>query len=452
MDSWQTDSDLRTYASVPAEPRAAVLLLHGFGDHAGRHAATLDRLAQCGIAAYTYDQRGHGRSPGRPAFVAFAQSVDDSLAIRAKVAAEHPGLPLFLLGASMGGLIAVRSAQRDPAGLAGVVLVAPALLSGPVTSPAARTLGSLLAQIAPGAPLAELDLAGLSRDPAVVASYASDPLVHHGKIPALSVAEMLAAAATALSGAAQWRLPTYIVHGEADRIVPSTGSERFAAAAAPAADITLRLVPGGFHEPFTDPGGSALLDEVADWVLDRATRFAPPLAPETPTAAEPRRIYTWRDGLAFGAAMNIATRLLGTNNGRYEAIERPWFAPPGWVFPVVWGINNVLMIWGNLRVLNAPRSADRTAYLRLWAATWLLYLTFGYAFFRRESPLLGLLVTVNFSALTVLSARRATRIDPGLWVTYSTLLPWIVLATVVAGSVALDNPDPFLDPAGPDAA
>jgi acylglycerol lipase len=441
--------------SVPAAPLAAVLLLHGFGEHAGRHAATMDRLAERGIAVYAYDQRGHGRSPGRPALVTFAQSVDDSLALRRCVAVEHPELPLFLMGVSMGGLVAVRSAQRDPAGLAGVVLVAPALLSGAATSPVARTFGSLLAQLAPTAPLAELELAGLSRDPAVVAAYASDPLVHHGKIPALTVAEMIAAAAAAQGAAAQWRLPTYIVHGDADRIVPAAGSQRFAAAAS-GADITLRLVAEGYHEPFNDPGGTALLDDVAAWISGRAARFAtlPPGAespvPEPPVP-EPRRVYTWRDGLAFGAALNIASRILGTNTGRYEAIERPWFAPPGWVFPVVWGINNVLMIWGNLRVLNAPPSADRTAYLRLWAATWLLYLSFGYAFFRRRSPLLGLLVTVNFSALSVLSARRATRIDPSLWVTYATLLPWIVLATAVAGSIALDNPDPFLDPRDPNA-
>ena len=75
MDVWQTETDLRTYASVPSNPLAAVLLMHGFGEHAGRHAATMDRLAGCGIAVYAYDQRGHGRSPGRPAMVTFAQSV-----------------------------------------------------------------------------------------------------------------------------------------------------------------------------------------------------------------------------------------------------------------------------------------------------------------------------------------------------------------------------------------
>ncbi|MGD0474636.1 MAG: alpha/beta fold hydrolase [Candidatus Velthaea sp.] len=448
MDSWQTDTDLRAYASVPADPRAAVLLLHGFGEHAGRHAATIDALAQRGIAAYAYDHRGHGRSPGRPALVDFDRLVDDSLAMRARVSAAHPGLPLFLLGTSMGGLLAIRSAQRDPAGLCGVVLVAPALLDGVAASPVLRAMGALLAQVAPAAPLLELELAGLSRDRAVVDAYATDPLVHHGKIPAQSLSEMASAAAAAFAAAPQWRIPAYIVHGEADRIIAPAGSRRFAAAAG-GADVTLRLVAGGYHEPFNDPGGAALVDDVAAWIDDRATRSASPDMAAAPASSR-QRLYTWRDGLAFGAAVNVVTRLLGTNTGRYETIERPWFAPPGWLFPIAWGINSVLMIWGNLRVLNAPPSADRTAYLRLWAATWTLYSLFGYAFFRRKSPLLGFLVTVNFSALTLLSARRAVRIERSLWVTYSTLLPWIALATLVAGAIALDNPDPFLDPVDPD--
>ncbi len=133
-------------------------------------------------------------------------------------------------------------------------------------------------------------------------------------------------------------------------------------------------------------------------------------------------------------------------SGRYETLRRPWFAPPGWVFPVAWGVNSALAIAGNVRVLNAPPSTDRTAYLRLWAATWLLYTSFGYAFFRRKSPLLGFLVTVNFLALSVLSARRALRIEARLWLSYATLLPWLALATLVAGSIALDNADPLLDP------
>jgi tryptophan-rich sensory protein/dienelactone hydrolase len=351
------------------------------------------------------------------------------------------------MGASMGGLMAVRAAQRDPAGLSGVVLISPALDISASAPPVVRALGAVIGRVAPAAPVATLELGALSRDPAVAAAYAADPLTHHGKVPARTGAEMLAAGAAAMASAHRWRLPAYIIAGDADRIVPVTGTQRFAAAARGAgADVTLRIVPGGYHEPLSEPGGDGLVDAAAEWILARANRPLAAGVAEPASRSDERRVYTWRAGLAFGAAVNIAARLAGTNTGRYGELARPWFAPPGWVFPVAWGINSALSIWGNLRVLNGPPSGDRSAYLRLWAGTWLLYTLFGYAFFRRRSPLLGLLVTVNFLVLSVLSASRAVRIDRDLWKAYATLLPWLVLATAVAGSVALENPDPLLDP------
>lgn len=448
METWPTEGDLRAYRSVPPDPRAAVLLLHGFGEHAGRHAATAAAFARLGIAVYSYDQRGHGASPGARALVSdFDAWVDEARGMRDRVAAEQPGRPLFLMGASMGGLMAVRSAQRDPAGLAGVVLISPALDLGASAPPVVRALSAVISRVAPSAPVATLELAALSRDPAVAAAYVADPLTHHGAVPARTGAELLAAGAAAMAAAPRWRLPAYIIAGDADRIVPAAGTQRFVAAAqSVGADVTLQLVAGGYHEPLTEAGGDRFIGAAAEWILDRANGPPAVVGPESADIAGQRRVYTWREGLAFGAAVNIAARLAGTNTGRYQEIARPWFAPPGWVFPLAWSINSTLAIWGNLRVLNGPPSADRTAYLRLWAGTWVLYTLFGYAFFRRRSPLLGLLVTVNFLVLSVLSASRAVRIERDLWKTYATLLPWLVLATAVAGSVALDNPDPLLDP------
>jgi alpha-beta hydrolase superfamily lysophospholipase/tryptophan-rich sensory protein len=447
MDFWPNDSDLCGYRDVPADPRAAVLVLHGYGEHAGRHAGTMRVLADAGIAAYAYDHRGHGRSPGVRALVErFAHAVDDVLAMRRRVAAAHPHVPVFLLGASMGGLMAVRAVQRDPVGIAGVVLISPALAFGALPPPAIKALQRLVAQVAPALPVAELDLDALSRDRGIGEAYAADPLNHHGGVPARTAFEMVDAAAAALAQAAQWRLPAFIVIGDADRIAAPDGARRFAAAAAAAdADITLREIPGGYHEPLNDPGGAGLVGEIAAWMLAHAAT-TPANAAAPARAAGGQRRYSWRAGVLFGLAINVAARLLGRNTGRYETIKRPWFAPPGFVFPIVWGINSTLSIAGNLRVLNAPDSGDRSAYLRLWAATWVLYISFGYAFFRRKSPVLGLLVTVNFLVLAILSFGRALRLDRRLGWTYVTLLPWLGLAGAVALSVALENPDPLLDP------
>ena len=406
METWPIDSELHAYKTVPPHPRAVALLVHGFGEHAGRYAATAAAFTMRGIAVYAYDHRGHGRSPGRRAVIErFGDLVADSLSMRDRVAALHPDLPMVLMGASMGGVIAVRSAQRDPRGLAGVVLIAPALAVRGGGRPLLRMLAGVVAAVAPFAPVAKLELAALSRDRAIADAYAADPLNHHGGIPARTAVELIAAATAALNDAPNWQLPTLIVHGDADRIAGPDGAERFASAAS-AADITLRLVPGAYHEPFNDPGGDLLIDDVATWILTPKPRIATATVYRPPIPASAPHVYTWWEGLAFGAAVNMLARLLGTNTGRYEAINRPWFAPPGWAFPVVWSINSALSIWGNLRVLNAPPSTDRTAYLRLWCATWLLYLSFGYAFFRRRSPLLGFLVTTNFLALSVLSAGR----------------------------------------------
>ena len=247
-----------------------MLLVHGFAEHAGRHARTLEHLAARGIAAYAYDQRGHGRSPGRRGVVArFDAWVDDVLRMLDEVAADAPGLPLFLMGASMGGLMAIRAAQRRPAGLAGVIAVAPALSIDGGQPAFVKAIAPFLARIAPSLPAAKLDVNVLSRDPAVGPAFLADPLTFKKGVPVRSAVEMIAAGAAAFAEASRWTLPLLVVQGDRDRIVSRDGGPRFVAAAG-GNDHTLRSVAGGYHEPFNDPGGDALVDEVADWILARA--------------------------------------------------------------------------------------------------------------------------------------------------------------------------------------
>jgi alpha-beta hydrolase superfamily lysophospholipase len=272
LSDWPVAHDLAAYRLVPNEPRAAALFVHGFGEHAGRLANAMRTLASRGIATYAYDHRGHGRSPGARAVVKrFDALVRDSLAMRDAARAASPSIPFFLIGDSMGGLLAARSAQTRADGLDGVVLVSPALTVGVREGPIVRRVGSLIGAIAPGFPIAKLDTSALSRSPEIGPAYLADPLTHHGGVPARTAAEMVKAGVAAFAAAPAWTLPLLIVHGTADRICDPAGSERFAAAVSGrGADVTLRMVDGAYHEPFNDPGGDLLLDEVGTWILTRA--------------------------------------------------------------------------------------------------------------------------------------------------------------------------------------
>ncbi len=115
----------------------------------------------------------------------------------------------------------------------------------------------------------------------------------------------------------------------------------------------------------------------------------------------------------------------------------------GLLFTGVWSVNNLLTLWGNREVLNAPDSPDRTAYLRLEAATWLLYVAYGPLFFRLKSPVLGQLNAVSYLALTLAAAKRAANIDRKLLGSFATLVPWLFLAATGATWVAATEPDPL---------
>jgi alpha-beta hydrolase superfamily lysophospholipase len=268
---WTTGSDLRGYRFVPADPVAVVLVVHGFGEYAGRHFKTMERLAARRIASYAYDHRGHGHSPGKRAIVErFDDLVDDALAIRERAAAEHPGAAFFLFGVSMGGVVATRSAQRRPDGLRGVVLLAPGFaVAENIPQPMQRVLRGVR-KIAPALPLSRLTFNQLSRDPSVGEAYRVDPLTYHGGVPLCTGIEIVAAGEAAVAEAGNYELPTLLLQGDADKIVFPIGARRFAEAAK-SEDLTYSVIPGGYHELFNDPGGEKLADGMGDWILARSS-------------------------------------------------------------------------------------------------------------------------------------------------------------------------------------
>lgn len=160
--------------------------------------------------------------------------------------------------------------------------------------------------------------------------------------------------------------------------------------------------------------------------------------------------YRWWHGLLFGLTANAVSGLgLGqrTDEQRfYEGLRQAPFAPPGWVFGPAWTINNISVLWGNLRLLNLPADTpQRTTLLWLQGASWAIFSTFSYVYFNRRSPILAFVWTAGMYALTITSILLASKIDGKIALSLATLCAWLSLATVVAAYQMVYNPDPLFN-------
>ena len=251
-------------------PRAVVALVHGFGEHAGRYTYLAEALTAAGYALSGFDHRGHGHSPGLRGhidqFDEFLQDVTASLSVARTVA---PGAPLFLMGHSMGGLIALDYAIRYPQGLQGVIASAP-LLAQPNVAPWMNYVARLLSSIRPAFSLdTGVRPETISRDPAEVKRYGEDPYVH-GRASARFGTELAAAQSWTLAHAGDLAVPLLLYHGAGDPLVPIAGSRAFFADAK-VADKQWIEWPGGYHESHNDLHRAEVFAAIVAW-LDAHSR------------------------------------------------------------------------------------------------------------------------------------------------------------------------------------
>ncbi|MPY94401.1 MAG: alpha/beta fold hydrolase [Acidimicrobiia bacterium] len=247
------------------EARATVVLVHGLGEHSGRYEEVAAGFAAEGYATWALDHRGHGRSEGRRGHVErFSTFVADLETFRLLVAAHQPG-PQVLLGHSLGGAIALAHALGHPGAWAAVVLSGPAVGATGPPARAVALLGRALSTIVPAARVLALDAAAVSRDPAVVADYRADPLVHHGRYTARLAAEVYGRMASFAAEVPSLHAPLLIVHGTEDSLVPVDVSRTLLALVG-SADKSLVEYPGLYHEVFNEPEGPEVLQDVLDWV------------------------------------------------------------------------------------------------------------------------------------------------------------------------------------------
>jgi len=267
FDGWRLFESSRSPEDRPA--RAGVAIVHGYAEHSGRYEEVAGRLLAAGYGVYQFDLRGHGRSEGPRAFVrSFDDYVRDVQAFVEQVRRRHEG-PLFLLGHSMGGLIAARWTLANPLGASGLVLSGAALKVNDRIHPWLQRMSSAIGMVAPRLPTIRLDDAALSRSAETVRRFREDPLVYHGRMPARTGAEILRAARQLAPRFSEFRLPLLIMHGGDDRLADPEGSRHLHAQAV-SRDKTLKLYPGLYHEIFHEPERRQVLDDLVAWLDERS--------------------------------------------------------------------------------------------------------------------------------------------------------------------------------------
>ena len=259
-----------------AAPRAAIQLTHGMGEHARRYDHVARALNEAGFVVYAQDHRGHGASGDPDAYGnlgagSWTALVDDIGVLSAKIRADHPDLPLILLGHSMGSFAVQQYLLDHSADVDGVVLTGTAAID--VLEPALNLDEPLdLAMFnAPFEP-ARTDYDWLSRDEAIVDAYIADPACGFG-IDTDS-AKLMFAGARRLADPAQVAamrsdLPVYIAVGEAD---PVNGGlalltpliDRYRAAGL--TDMTIRTYPAARHEILNETNRDEVIAELNDWL------------------------------------------------------------------------------------------------------------------------------------------------------------------------------------------
>ena len=243
------------WADPGAEPRYVAIIAHGYGEHALRYDHVADALVADGAVVYAPDHHGHGRSEGERASVQDIQEfVTDLDTVVDRASGKH-GLPVVLIGHSMGGLIATRYAQQHAEKLAVLVLSGPVIGGNPG-----------FAQLLELDPIPEIpiDPAALSRDPAVGEAYAADELVYHGPFKRETLQALFSAVDDVKSGP-KLELPVLWLHGELDGLAPldATGE---AAALIKTGSWQEKVYPGAMHEIFNETNKDEVIGDVIAFI------------------------------------------------------------------------------------------------------------------------------------------------------------------------------------------
>ncbi len=254
-----------------ASAHNAVLIVHGLGEHSGRYETLAKWFVSHGYAVRSYDQRGHGRSPGPRAALRRRDDLLSDLATVYERYAEELGKQPVLLGHSMGGLVALRTVLDGRIEPPRLVLSSPALRA--FEAPWLKRLAAILARVAPNLPLRNgLPLDGLSHDEKVIEAYRNDPLCTRWVTPRMADF-IFRAGASSIADAWRLRVPTLLLAAGSDRLADPSGSRDFANGAWATKLLTSRFFDTLYHELFneTETGRHQVLAQLSEWLRRTAS-------------------------------------------------------------------------------------------------------------------------------------------------------------------------------------
>jgi alpha-beta hydrolase superfamily lysophospholipase len=252
------------YLAEGARQRAAVLVVHGLGEHAGRFDRLARTLNEWGFTVRSYDQYGHGESDGTRGGLPHPNRLLDDLAdLVESTRVRNPGVPLIVIGHSLGGLVASSFVARTLHAVDALVLSSPALAVR--ISPVQRLLMAVVPRVAPNLTVGNgLDPQYLSHDRRIVQQYLNDPRVHD-RVSARMARFIEDEGVLVRSRAPSWNVPTLLMYAGDDRMVDPAGSDMFAASA-PQRFVTARRFDGLYHEIFNERDAQPVFDCLQSWL------------------------------------------------------------------------------------------------------------------------------------------------------------------------------------------
>jgi alpha-beta hydrolase superfamily lysophospholipase len=252
-----------------ANERARLVIAHGLGEHSGRYGNVIKRLLPRDISIWALDHRGHGKSGGQRGHILNFEQYLLDLHLMVELAGKDlpEGRKIFLLGHSMGGLIALYFALQNPDSIDGVIASSPGLGIGVKVSAVKNILGKAMSFIWPGLSMSnELDATKISHDQEVTGAYQNDPLVHD-RVSARWFTEFLAAMETVNQGASKIKVPVLMQVAGDDRLVNAQTSKLFFEKLT-VTDKTLYLYDGLYHEVYNELEDSRekVLEDLENWL------------------------------------------------------------------------------------------------------------------------------------------------------------------------------------------